>query len=659
MISDAETPSEGLHYEVYFAKTPLTEYSYPTFSTQKTEYVVYPSPDFYYWSVRSVDANMKRSEWAHQHIFIFIKTTPSQNTQCNSFSFSWSKIPNVSLYQLDVAEDKNFTKFIPSYHQKEITDTLITLRGLKDSTLYFYRVRAIIGKYISDYSATKEAITLSVFEKIITPFPPTFFGSFEFVDADNDNDLDLFLVGANSDMKTALYRNELPNGFTSTSIFSYYDHNNNSTPFDYNNDGNIDIFNNFLSTSLYIPNHIVYTNNNRENNIDFVISQPLKNTFLGSIDVFDATNTGKNNLLLFGIQGEENFSSSISFYYRYNGTSFLESTHNPFLGMFYNSTTLGDYDNDGDLDIFATGRFFQVREKSTSLSLLYENKNTGFVFSASDSFPSLAATSSQFMDYDNDGDLDLFISGHNRGYPVNGFYQNDGRGKYTSIPTSIRPLYRSNSVFGDYDNDGDIDLLVSGRDRSFFYSELYKNEQNTFIYHPSHILPVVGRGSGKFVDYDNDGDLDIFVIEPFSNTSPVLYRNNTEVKNITATPPTNLSSSLVSPSKVIFVWENAQDANIIKEYTRTAHNGLHYNMYFGTLTNKNSIKTSHADNHTGFRRIVERGKIQGNTYYLDSIPNGYYVWSMQAIDQGLKGGAFGTEQSIHIQNRTFFSIYYV
>ena len=127
-----------------------------------------------------------------------------------------------------------------------------------------------------------------------------------------------------------------------------------------------------------------------------------------------------------------------------------------------------------------------------------------------------------FFDYDNDGDLDLYIvnGGPLPGFetaslPTNFLYQNDGEGTFADVTIAAgvgNTGYGMGCVTADYDNDGDSDLYVT----NFGANLLYRNNgDGTFTDATVH----AGVGNGKkwssscaFVDYDHDGNLDLYVV---------------------------------------------------------------------------------------------------------------------------------------------------
>ncbi len=127
-----------------------------------------------------------------------------------------------------------------------------------------------------------------------------------------------------------------------------------------------------------------------------------------------------------------------------------------------------------------------------------------------------------FFDYDNDGDLDLYIvnGGPLPGFetpdpPTNILYQNNGDGTFTDVTATAGvgdTGYGMGCVAADYDNDGDSDLYVT----NFGENLLYRNEADgTFTNATTH----AGVGDGQkwssscaFVDYNHDGNLDLYVV---------------------------------------------------------------------------------------------------------------------------------------------------
>ena len=225
---------------------------------------------------------------------------------------------------------------------------------------------------------------------------------------------------------------------------------------------------------------------------------------------------------------------------------------------------LVDYNNDGKLDIYlvnATSLEQSLADSTSpkkSTNALYQNNGDGEFFDVSNlAGVDLSGYGTGIVagDYNNDGFIDLYLTN----FGPNVLYQNNGDGTFsdvTSFAMVVQSGWSSGSAFGDYDNDGDLDLYVSsycdfkinqhqkcyvtdvlggkkhvycpGEQFSGQADTLYRNNsdgtfsdvtKSTGVYNP------IGRGmSPLWADYDDDGDIDLFVAN--DATENFLYQNN-------------------------------------------------------------------------------------------------------------------------------------
>jgi tetratricopeptide (TPR) repeat protein len=138
-----------------------------------------------------------------------------------------------------------------------------------------------------------------------------------------------------------------------------------------------------------------------------------------------------------------------------------------------------------------------------------------------------------FLDYDNDGKIDLLLADYGAQGGVS-LYHNLGHGKFEEVTAKAGLDPKSHAIActaGDYDNDGYADLALSFMGRV----TLLHNEKNGTFTDASDHLPVKPNGSvriGTWIDYDHDGDIDLFLGSSAKGNykgSPVsdeLWRNN-------------------------------------------------------------------------------------------------------------------------------------
>ncbi len=190
-----------------------------------------------------------------------------------------------------------------------------------------------------------------------------------------------------------------------------------------------------------------------------------------------------------------------------------------------------DYDNDGFMDLI-------VVNLSPTNNFLYHNNRDGTFTRiltnaiATDSWP-LGAQGGAWGDYDNDGLQDLFVT--DNGGVRNHLYHNNGHDGFTNVASGpeLEPLSDGGSFgcsWGDYDNDGYLDLFVCGNNG---VNGLYHNNGDGTFTRIINESPVDGGGpdfvchSVAWADYDNDGFLDLFLTRSseLTDVPNLLYHN--------------------------------------------------------------------------------------------------------------------------------------
>lgn len=199
---------------------------------------------------------------------------------------------------------------------------------------------------------------------------------------------------------------------------------------------------------------------------------------------------------------------------------------------------IADVNNDGLEDLYAGGA------RGQTASLFLQNPSGSYEKSVQESFlphKNREDLGSVFLDYDLDGDMDLYVcSGGNEnkkgtdGY-IDRLYSNDGSGNF-SLTQGIIPtdsVSGSCVSVGDFDQDGDYDLFIGGRQTPVRYPEPVKsslliNENGRFRNAIDEICPGFNHGmvcSSIWTDFDNDNDLDLITVGEWM---PVMIYENRE-----------------------------------------------------------------------------------------------------------------------------------
>ena len=289
---------------------------------------------------------------------------------------------------------------------------------------------------------------------------------------------------------------------------------------DYNQDGAQDIFvigdfydnvGHKISTKLY---------QNQKNGRFKEIYNNIINVFRGDFDWGDYDNDGVDDLFLIGEDASGNF---VSHLYKSNRTSNFQPIQTGIEGFRDGSVEWGDYDRDGDLDLLITGI-----TKNGSQSLIYRNDRNNKFTKIDAGFPGIIYGKGRWCDYDNDGDLDVLLSGNeSSGMVITCLFNNDN-GVFTDQNVGFKGLKLNDVAWSDYDNDGDQDLALIGESQNgSVESRLYRNDGKAGF---TQVFPGfldVRSGSLDWGDMDHDGDLDLLLTgESINGPVSKVYRND-------------------------------------------------------------------------------------------------------------------------------------
>ena len=297
-----------------------------------------------------------------------------------------------------------------------------------------------------------------------------------------------------------------------------------------------------------------------------------------------------------------------------------------------------DFDSDGDLDLVVSGSDYQW---GTNCNRVFLNQGNGNFLIAELGLPQNLTYRFSVVDVDRDGRPDLLLcpystSGTNR--PA--LMRNTGSG-FVEIPSNL-PAELNFATWADYDNDGDPDLLlVTGTELPAMGDEpyraaLFRNDGGTLTRADTG-LPSLVAHQADFADVDNDGDLDLLISGEtgWNRTGRFLCLNTSPRANTPPPAPVNLTWSQI-PDGTLLQWTPAADAE--------SGTALTYNLRLGTTPGGSEIISAVADPATGQRRLADIGNIGHVPKWKLVLPDGTYYWSVQSIDSGLAASPFATEQ---------------
>jgi len=240
--------------------------------------------------------------------------------------------------------------------------------------------------------------------------------------------------------------------------------------------------------------------------------------------------------------------------------SFEEISQPNLQSYFYSAAAVADFDNDGFQDIFFTGAIDSDGDTNVDVTSndLYKNTNGNFTSIQNFGETSVHLSAVKFIDFDNDGLLDIVTTGLSYNDIVNYQqyrYKNTGSA-FTLMDNAAGKIYGGLDVF-DVNHDGKQDYAINGtqyiEDVGFSHDlDLYLNNSNGFLKTEAW-LPGTQNGSFKVIDLNNDNELDAVVNgynASYEGTFNVYINENGTLVQKSQLPP-------VSDSKMSFADFNA------------------------------------------------------------------------------------------------------
>ncbi len=509
------------------------------------------------------------------------------------------------------------------------------LTGLTAGTTYHYRVFAS-NSIASAAGSDVTFFTANTLTNASSTGLPPLGGTFAWGDYDNDGRLDFATVGWNG----------------TSNLFQLWKNNGNGTftrnfsvpgPVPLNNafawgDYDNDGFLDFIVMGQTTTN-LTQIWRNLGNNTFSNINAGITGVAYGSVAWGDFNNDGRLDIALCGHNGT-NYVAQI---WRNNGSNSFSDINAGLPPLRDGSVAWGDYDGDGRADLLVSGQ-----SNGVPICQIWRNLGNNTFSNINAGLTGVWRSAVAWGDYDNDGKLDVLLSGASAndglGAPTNvvcQVWRNAGNGVFANINAGFPGIMSGSVAFGDYENSGKLAVLLMGITNGgtgASLSQLWRQTATGYS-NSTLVVPAIGSGMAAWGDSDNNGKLDFFLA---GTGTTQLWTNRTGISNQAPTVPTGLTITRNGSNSVILSWNSATDAE-------TPTNGLTFNVRLGTNAGGSQIISPQAST-AGFRRLPQLGNAGPRLFTMvtNLTPGVTSYWSVQAIDSAFAGSAFATEQSFAI-----------
>jgi hypothetical protein len=568
-----------------------------------------------------------------------------------------------------------------------------------DPGVYYWSVQTVDKGFKASEFSEEQTLTLTYDWKILNQggienksIPARNTPILEFLDLDNDNDFDLIYGQSGRDSK----------------VFSYNQRHlleNNNYNFSYgiqdfeigdiNNDGSLDVIgrkdknqNQVYLSGLNSNESNALTNRNFNTNELFERNQK----------VADLNNDGILEIINVGITSENEYFARFNMF-----SSNLDAGQNNFITqdmssnfsvvsqMFAPSFDIGDFDNDQDVDVIISGDLIF----GENITKIFENttvagSNEITFIETNDNIPGVKDGSTNFIDFDSDGDLDILLSGKdNVDNDVFDLYLNSDSGDWPKVETNLPAMKDTQLDMGDFNGDGLMDVLISGTTDSGKITKLLEYKVGEGFVESNYDLTDFIDAKFGFGDLDGDNDLDFVISGTNPSNNQPIFRVYLNYRSESA-DVINSQGSQISPSARSFSVFSAQSQEIQTSYVKnqppsipgtpsvsyldanssktiveinwsasnddtTPSTAISYALKLGTFPGTEDVISSGSSDN-GFRKYARKGNAEHNTSWKVALKPGKYYASVQAIDASYIGSSFSNERVLEVNQDGTLSI---
>jgi gliding motility-associated-like protein len=309
------------------------------------------------------------------------------------------------------------------------------------------------------------------FSNVTSGLTSVYGASIALEDYNKDGLVDILLLGWDEDNNrhTALYRNN--GGFSFSKVATDLDQLSNGSVVwaDFDNDGYVDIFLSGINSSSQTITKVF-----RNNNGSFELQETnLPRVAYGAAISFDYNNDGKPDLMMSGISHTGSYVTRI---YRNKGGFQFEDINASFDRIAFSRLSAGDLNSDGYADVIISG----TNSGGTKITKVYAGSSNGVFTETATDLTVVNSSSVVLGDFNNNGRLDVLLAGSNvSNVPTSKLFVNNGDFSFADSGFSLSGMFSGSFGVGDFDNDGTLDFMQMGNTNFGSIGRLFKSEVST------------------------------------------------------------------------------------------------------------------------------------------------------------------------------------